>query len=215
MPKTAMLPLRASVWTVLPEDDRLKKLLLPDSPSEEIKTARHFLGNLGKANLEDTTVLNKVRECIGILQPHAIGNEQSTLASLLDKANMLPTLQQAAHQSSDEVTQQLTQHANLEEKANQYQEKLHKRREDIATFDEKLAEFEAFKVTIEAKIANLHAQKSQFNECLGKEVSDAEELMTTLNHTRSAVKRTTFQAEDKIIEYQRTMVEIASLDRRL
>lgn len=119
-------------------------------------------------------MLNKVHECISILQPHAIGDEQSTLAALPEKENMLPILQLAAHQSSDEVTQQLTQWVNLEEKAKQYREKLYKRREDIASFDEKLTELEAFKAATEVKIANLHARKSQFNECLSKEVSDAE-----------------------------------------
>lgn len=114
IPKTAMLPPRASVRVVLPEDNRLKKLLRPDSPPEEIKTARHFLGSLGKANLEDVAVLNKVRECIGILQPHITSDEQSTLASLLDKANMLPSLQQATHRTNDEVERQLAQRANLE-----------------------------------------------------------------------------------------------------
>lgn len=129
--------------------------------------------------------------------------------------DILPSLQQSTHQLNTVVQGHIVQRDLLETKTIEFWERLQKRREYIATCDKKLAELEAFKAEIQKKIVAYQCSRAQHNEYLAKEVSIAEKLKQTLAKTRVDVKKTTLQAEDKIVEYHWTLLYIASLGRRL
>lgn len=113
------------------------------------------------------------------------------------------------------VQKHIVQWDILETKTNEFQEQLQKWRTDISTCDKKMAELEAFKVEIEKNIAAYQTNKTRHNECLAKEVSIAEKLRQTLAKTRNDVKKTALEAIDKILEYQRTLLDIACLGHRI
>jgi predicted nucleic acid-binding Zn-ribbon protein len=78
-----------------------------------------------------------------------------------------------------------------------------------------LAELEALKADLEKKIADFRSSKSHHSEKLVQEVSIAEGLRHTLQRAQAEIKKTTLEAEDKILDYQKTLLNIASLGRRL
>jgi chromosome segregation ATPase len=182
---------------------------------ESITAAKEFLNNLGGAKLDDPGVMAKIREHAAFLEAHVTGDEQEIMKALLVKLDTLSPLQQAAQQLSVVFQQFNARRAALEAKNAGIREQLQKRRTNIVTIDAKLAELETFKAEVEKKIAACHSNKAKQNECLAKEISVAENLKQTLATTRNQAKQANLEAEDKIVEYQRTIVEIASLGRRI
>jgi chromosome segregation ATPase len=177
--------------------------------------ARKFLNNLGSTKLDDPNVVAEIREHAVVLEAHVTGRELETVKVLLTKLDSLPSLQQNAQQLSAVVQQQTVRRSALEAKDAEFREQLQKRQANVTVCDRKLAELEAFKAELEKKIDKCRINKAKQSEYLAEEISVAENLRQTLAKTRDSVKQATFEAEDKIVEYQRTIVDITSLGRRV
>lgn len=199
----------------LPIEERLRQLLEPETLLESVEMAKYFLGNLAAVNLEDTSVIEKVREYTVFLQAHVTGDELDTLETLLTKLEALPNAQKSANEKEMVANQQVTQCRILEAKASHFRDRLQQRRTSISACEAKLKELEGFKASIEAKIAAVQTRRARHNETLAQEITAAEDLRHSLVSTKGEVKKTTLEVEDKIVECQRLMVDIASLARRL
>lgn len=199
----------------LPLEERLKQLLEQDDEQESIKAAKDFLSTLASAKFDDPSVVAKIREQAAFLQAHVTGDELVTVDALLAKVDALPLLEQAAHQVTKAAKKQTAHRAALETQNRACKDQLQKRRTFIANCDKKLAELENFRAEIDKKIRACQANRAQHNEYLAKEIPEAEKLKQSLADARKDVKVVTLEAEDKFVEYQRALVDIACLGRRI
>lgn len=199
----------------LDEDERLNQLLQPEFHSEAVETAKYFLGKLGAVNPENPEITGKIRECIGILKPYASEEELTTLSALEARMDAIPSLQTAIATSSTFMHQQIAQRTALQQRFNAFKERLEAQRTSMVACNEELAELEAAKAEIEKKIARLQNRKVELNGHLSKELSATEELKQALDKAKTEVRKATLANEDKVVELQRTSIDIASLGRRL
>jgi type II secretory pathway component PulM len=160
-------------------------------------------------------VLEKTREHAALLQKHLAGEELATVNALVMKLESIPSLQENARQMEAIIQKKHADKADVEAKANEVREQLCARRAHLDKCDSKLAELEAFKADLEKKIANWRTSRACHSEKLVQEVSVAEGLMQALTDAHADIKKTTSDSEDQILEYQRTLLDIASLGRRL
>jgi hypothetical protein len=205
----------SSTFQSLTFEEKLKLLLEPDQSQESIIIAKTFLSNLGTANFDDPAILEKTREYATFLQQHLTGEELAVADDLVMKLETVPLLQENARQLEEVIQKKQADRANVESKAIEVRGQLRERRAHLAKCDAKLAELEAFKADIERKMAEWRASRAFQSEKLVQEVSVAEGLMQTLADAHADIKKTTTDSEDRILEYQRTLLDIASLGRRL
>jgi hypothetical protein len=196
-------------------EERLKLLLEPEQHQESIEIAKSFLGNLGTANFEDPAVILKIREYASFLQKHLVGEELAIANALMLKMELLPPLQANARQLEEVIQKKQADKAAEEAKADELREKLRERRTYLIKCDTKLAELEVLKAEIEKKIASWRTSRALYSERLVQEISIAEGLKRTINDSQADIKKTTFESEDRILEYHRALLDIASLGRRL
>ena len=205
----------SSIDEPLSLEERLRLLLEAEDEQESIKAAKEFLGDLGSAKYDDPEVVAKIREQAVFLQAHVTGEELETVNALLAKLDALPLLEQAAQQVTTAVQKHTARRAALEARNIACKDQLQKRRTFITECDKKLTELENFKAEIEKKIRACQANKAQQSAHLAKEIPLAEKLKQSLAEAQKDVKRVTLEAEEKIVEYQRSLVDIASLGRRI
>jgi chromosome segregation ATPase len=208
-------PGATSSYQHLALEEKLQLLLEPDQPQESIKIAKTFLSNLGTANFDNPAILEKTREYATFLQQHLTGEELVIIDKLVTKLETVPLLQENVRQVEETIQKKQADKADVESKAIEVREQLRERRAYLAKCDSKLAELEAFKANLERKIADWRASRACHSEKLVQEVSVAERLMQTLTDAHVDIKKTTFDSEDQVLEYQRTLLDIASLGRRL
>ena len=199
----------------LPLEERLKLLLESEDTRESIDVAKSFLNNLGAVNFDDPNMIIKVREYAVFLHKHATGEELAIVNALLEKMDALPPLRQGALQMEAIIYQKTTQRAALEAKAKEFKEQLQVRRTHIAACDKKLAELESFKAEIEKKIQACRASRDRQSENLTKEIPLAEKVKQSLEETKSEIKQATLNSEGKILDYQKAILDITFLGRRL
>ena len=135
--------------------------------------------------------------------------------ALMLKLEKLPLLQATARQLEEVIQKKHVDKAAEEAKANEVRESLRSWRAYLDKCDIKLAELEAMKAQLEEKIARWRTSRAQYSEQLFEELSIAEKLQQTVNNTQADIKKVTFESEDQILEYHRTLLDIASLGRRL
>ena len=85
----------------------------------------------------------------------------------------------------------------------------------MAVCDEKLATLETMRIDLEKKFAFYRQKKAEQSELLADEVSAAEQLRQALAKTQEDLTQANLEAEDQIIEFQKTVVDITSLGRRI
>lgn len=196
-------------------EERLRVLLEPEQHQESIEMAKSFLGNLGTANFEDPAVILKIREYTSFLQKHLVGEELAITNALVLKMESLPSLQAHAHQLGEVIQKKQTEKAAEETKANEVREKLRERRAYLIKCDTKLAELEILRAELEKKIASWRTNRALHSQQLVQEISIAEGLRRTINDAQADIKKTTFESEDRLLEYHWALLDIASLGRRL
>lgn len=201
--------------TVLPFEERLRRLLETETLPEAVDTAKYFLNHLGVANLDDPEVLAKAREYAVFLQAHASGDDLDNLQALLAKLEVLPSLQKEVADKREVASQRLFHSQSLEGKAAQFREVLQQRKVALTVWEDKLDELEGYKAGIEAKIEQVKQRRAAHSASLVREVSQAEEIRKALAVAKTTAKKTTLETKDQIVECQRLMIDIASLGRRL
>ena len=133
----------------------------------------------------------------------------------MSKLEKLPSLQENARHLEETIQKKHADKAAEEAKANEIRESLRSRRAYLDKCDTKLVELEAMKAQLEEKIARWRTSRAQYSEQLFKELSIVEKLQLTVNDTQAEIKKVTFESEDRILEYHRTLLDIASLGRWL
>ena len=205
----------SSTDQTLPLDERLKLLLEVKGEQESVRAAKDFLRKLAGLKLDDPEVVTKVREHAALLELHVTGRELKTVKALQAKLDALPSLEKSVCELSKTVQQYTTAQADLEKKDAVNRERLQQRRTNVNICDQKLANLEAMRIDLEEKIAAFQQKKAEQNELLAKEISAAEQLKQTLAKTQESLTQATLEAEGQIVEFQKTIVDISSLGRRL
>jgi cell division septum initiation protein DivIVA len=205
----------SSPYQNLTFEEKLRLLLEPDQPQESIQIAKTFLSNLGTANFDDPAILEKTREYATFLQQHLTGEELAIANNLVTKLEAVSLLQENARQLEELIHKKHADRADVETKTIEVRDQLRERKAHLAKCDSQLAELASFKADIERKIAEWQASRARHTEKLVQEVSVAEGLMQALTDAHVDLKKTTSDSEDQILEYQRTLLDIASLGRRL
>ena len=198
-----------------PLEERLKRLLEVEGEDQSIRAAKSFLRRLADLKLEDPKIFATAREHAALLETHVSGRDLATIKALRAKLEALPTLGQKAHNLSKVVKKYSAAYAELEKKHAANRKCLQHRQAQVAGCDEKLASLEAMRVDLEKKFAYYRQQKVEESELLANEVSAAEQLEQTLAKTQEDLTQATFEAEDQIVEFQKTVLDISSLGRRL
>ena len=81
--------------------------------------------------------------------------------------------------------------------------------------DQKLATLENMRIDLEKKIVAYQQRKAEQSELLANEISAAEQLKQALDKTHRDLTQANIEAEDQIVEFQKIIVDISSLGRRI
>ena len=196
-------------------EERIKQLLEVEGENQSVRAAKDFLRNLADLKLNNPKIFAATREHAALLEAHVSGRELATIKALQTKLEVLPILGQNARNLSRVVKEYAAVHADLETKHAENRKCIQQRRTNVAVCDEKLATLETMRIDLEKKFALYRQKKAEQSELLANEVSAAEQLKQALAKTQEDLTQANLEAEDQIVEFQKTVVDITSLGRRI